>query len=69
VNALAPGYIATDMWDTVPAAARARFLEMVPLGREGLPTDVAEAAVFLVSDAASYITGQVLNVDGGLVMA
>ena len=69
VNALAPGYIVTDIWDNVPEAARTRFREVIPLGREGQPEDVAEAAAFLLSDAAAYITGQVLNVDGGLVMA
>jgi 3-oxoacyl-[acyl-carrier protein] reductase len=69
VNALAPGYITTDMWAPVPEAARAKVREMIPLGREGSPAEVAEAAAFLVSDAAAYITGQVLNVDGGLVMA
>jgi 3-oxoacyl-[acyl-carrier protein] reductase len=69
VNALAPGYIATDMWEPVPEAARARARELIPLGREGTVEDVAEAVAFLVSDAAAYITGQVLNVDGGLVMA
>ncbi len=69
VNALAPGYITTDLWAPVPEAARAKVREMIPLGREGSPAEVAEAAAFLVSDAAAYITGQVLNVDGGLVMA
>jgi 3-oxoacyl-[acyl-carrier protein] reductase len=69
VNALAPGYIATEMWEPVAEAARSRLREMIPLGREGTPEDVAEAAAYLVSDAAAYVTGQVLNVDGGLVMA
>ena len=68
-NALAPGYITTEMWDHVSEATRARLRDLVPLGREGTVEDVAEAAAFLVSDAAAYITGQVLNVDGGLVMA
>jgi 3-oxoacyl-[acyl-carrier protein] reductase len=69
VNALAPGYIDTEMWNDVPEAVRARFLDMIPLARVGSAAEAAAAAAFLVSDEAAYITGQVLNVDGGLVMA
>jgi 3-oxoacyl-[acyl-carrier protein] reductase len=69
VNALAPGYIDTEMWNDVPEAARARFRDMIPLARVGSAAEVAAAAAFLLSDEAAYITGQVLNVDGGLVMA
>ena len=67
-NALAPGYIATAMTEKLPEKAKEAFLANIPLGRAGEPMDVARAALFLASDAASYITGQVLNVDGGLVM-
>jgi len=69
VNALAPGYITTDITHDLPEELKARILEMIPAGRFGTPEDVADAAVFLASDAARYITGQVLNVDGGFVTA
>jgi 3-oxoacyl-[acyl-carrier protein] reductase len=68
-NAVAAGVIDTDIWQDVPQAAIDALLQMVPVGRKGTPEDVAEAVAFLASDAAGYITGQVLNVDGGLVMA
>jgi 3-oxoacyl-[acyl-carrier protein] reductase len=69
VNAVAPGFIETDIWANVTAEARASILNMAPLGTIGHPEDVAEAVAFLASDAARYITGQTLNVDGGLVMS
>jgi 3-oxoacyl-[acyl-carrier protein] reductase len=68
VNAIAPGFITTDMTAALPEAARTDFINQVPLGRLGSPEDVAGAVVFLVSAAAGYITGQTLNVDGGMVM-
>ncbi len=69
VNALAPGYIDTEMWNDVPESARERVRDLIPLARAGSAAEVAAAAAFLASDEAAYITGQVLNVDGGLVMA
>ena len=69
VNAVAPGFIETDMTATLPEAARASFLSNIVLGRAGTPIDVAAAVVFLASEEAAYITGQVLSVDGGMVMA
>jgi 3-oxoacyl-[acyl-carrier protein] reductase len=66
VNALAPGFIASDMTDAIPEEARAKMLEAIPLKRMGQPNDVAEAALFLASDGAAYITGQTLAIDGGM---
>ena len=68
-NAVAAGVIDTDIWQGVPEAAIETMLHMIPAGRKGTPEDVAEAVAFFASDAAAYITGQVLNVDGGMVMA
>jgi 3-oxoacyl-[acyl-carrier protein] reductase len=66
VNAIAPGYIATALTDALPEPARDAILEQTPLGRLGEPADVARAVRFLVSDAAAFVTGDVLAVDGGL---
>ena len=66
VNAIAPGYIATELTDALPEPARQAILDSTPLKRLGEPHDVARAVRFLVSDAASFITGDVLAVDGGL---
>ena len=67
-NAIAPGFIKTEMTDALPEQAKQRLLEAIPMGTLGEPIDVAQAALFLVSDAARYITGHVLVVDGGLAM-
>jgi 3-oxoacyl-[acyl-carrier protein] reductase len=66
VNAIAPGYISTELTDALPEAAREAILAGTPLGRLGDPADVARAVRFLVSDAAAFVTGDVLAVDGGL---
>lgn len=66
VNAIAPGFIETDMTADLPDAARQAIVEQTPLGRIGSPKEVAAAVVFLASDEASYITGQVVRVNGGM---
>lgn len=69
VNAIAPGYIPTDLSATIPPDLLAKGMELMPLGRPGIPEDIANAVAFLVSDEGNYITGQVLAVDGGLAMS
>jgi 3-oxoacyl-[acyl-carrier protein] reductase len=68
VNAVAPGYITTALTNVLSDEYRAAAIKATPMGRLGTPEDVAHAVAFLVSDLASYITGQVLSVDGGMVM-
>jgi 3-oxoacyl-[acyl-carrier protein] reductase len=68
VNAIAPGFITTDMTQALPEAARKEFAERIPLGRFGAPEEVAELALFLASDAAAYVTGQVVGINGGMYM-
>jgi 3-oxoacyl-[acyl-carrier protein] reductase len=66
VNAIAPGYIKTDMTDRLSEVQKEKILSRVPLGRFGLPEDVANMVDFLISDNANYITGQVFRIDGGM---
>jgi len=68
VNAIAPGYIETPMTDVLPEKVKEELRRLIPMERLGKPEDVAEAVLFLVSEASSYITGQVLNVNGGIYM-
>lgn len=68
VNAIAPGYIETPMTDALPDKAKEELKRLIPMDRLGKPEDVAEAVLFLVSESANYITGQVLNVNGGIYM-
>jgi 3-oxoacyl-[acyl-carrier protein] reductase len=67
-NAVAPGYIATAMTDSLSEKVKAEFTSQIPLGRMGLPTDIANTVVFLASNESSYITGQVISVNGGMLM-
>lgn len=68
VNAIAPGFITTDMTAKLPEKIKEETLNQIPIGKFGTPEDVANLAAFLVSEQAAYITGQVVNVDGGMVM-
>ena len=68
VNAIAAGFIETDIWDGVPDEARELVMSLIPLGRKGEAEEIAYAVAFLASEQASYITGQILGVDGGMAM-
>lgn len=68
VNSVAPGYIETQMTESLPPAVKEAILSKIPLGRIGQPSDIAQAVLFLGSDLSGYITGQVLTVDGGMVI-
>ncbi|MBM3251681.1 MAG: 3-oxoacyl-[acyl-carrier-protein] reductase [Candidatus Omnitrophica bacterium] len=68
VNAVAPGYIQTDMLDTLKDEQKDKLKEFIPLGRFGAPEEIARVVLFLLSENAQYITGQVIAVDGGMVM-
>jgi 3-oxoacyl-[acyl-carrier protein] reductase len=68
VNAVAPGFIETPMTDVLPEKVREQMLPRIPLGRLGRPEEIAKAVCFLAGDDASYITGQVLSVNGGMHM-
>jgi len=68
VNAIAPGFIVSEMTDKMTDQAKESLMKLIPMGELGKPADVAKAAVFLASDMSDYITGQVINVCGGMVM-
>jgi 3-oxoacyl-[acyl-carrier protein] reductase len=68
VNAVAPGFIETDMTSKLPEKVKEEFLNNIPLTRIGKPEDIAKTVLFLASEYSDYITGQVINIDGGMVM-
>jgi 3-oxoacyl-[acyl-carrier protein] reductase len=68
VNAVAPGFTETSMLETIPASIKEQILKQIPMGRFATPEDIAKVVVFLASDDANYITGQVINVNGGYYM-
>jgi 3-oxoacyl-[acyl-carrier protein] reductase len=68
VNAVAPGFIQTAMTESLPEDVQKQFLSVIPVGRFGTPDEVAQAVSFLLSDEAAYITGQVININGGMYM-
>ena len=68
VNAIAAGFIETDIWEGVPDEARELVMSLIPLGRKGEAEEIAYTVAFLASEQASYITGQIIGVDGGMAM-
>lgn len=68
INAVAPGYIQTDMTNKLSEEATQAFMQVIPMKRAGTPEDVAKVVYFLCSDDSSYVTGQVINIDGGMLM-
>jgi len=68
VNAVAPGFIHTEMTESLPAKVKEEMLARIPLGRFGTPEEVAQTVAFLASEAAAYLTGQVIHVNGGMLM-
>jgi len=68
VNVVAPGFVETDMTAVLSEKVKEAFLQQIPLGRAGKPEDIAEAVYWLCSEGASYITGQIIHVNGGMYM-
>ena len=68
VNAVAPGFVQTDMTSSLPEKVKEEFIKSIPLMRIGKPEDIAKGVAFLASEYSDYITGQVINIDGGMVM-
>jgi 3-oxoacyl-[acyl-carrier protein] reductase len=68
VNAVAPGYVETELTEELPESVKEQILNQVPVGRFGEPAEIAEVVAFLVGEGAAYVTGQTITVDGGMVM-